>query len=101
MRDGPGGGAKIRVEGGLAETGGFSPSRHPGSIDVDTGREGLPDTAGILRATEEAVGLQEKERRGRKTTLRRKMRQMRDGVQISGRSVRKRGLLSDRARHPM
>ena len=52
LRGGPGGGAKISVEGGLAETSGFSPSRHPGSVDVDTGREGLPDTAGILRATD-------------------------------------------------
>lgn len=42
-----------------------SPPQHPRSTgDVDTEREGLPDTAGILRATEEAVGLQEKKEGG-------------------------------------
>lgn len=62
-----GDGAEINVEDGLVETRGFSPSQHPGSTgDVDTGREGLPDTAGILRATEAAVGLQEKEAGGAK-----------------------------------
>lgn len=65
LKDGPGNGAKINVEGALVETSGFSPSQHPRSTgDVDTEREGLPDTAGIPRATEEAVGLQEREEGG-------------------------------------
>lgn len=65
LKDGPGNGAEINVEGGLVETSGFSPSQHPRSIgDVDTEREGLPDTAGIPRATEEAVRLRERKEGG-------------------------------------
>ena len=57
----PGDGAEMTVEGGLVGTSGFSLSQRPRSIgDVDAEREGWPATAGMLRATEESVGLQEK-----------------------------------------
>lgn len=60
-----GNGAEINAEGGLVETSGFSPSQHPWGIgDADTEREGLPDTAGVPRATEEAVGLQRRRKEG-------------------------------------
>lgn len=46
-----------RVDGGLVKASGFSPSQRSRSLRVDPGQEGLPDMAGVLKATEEAVRL--------------------------------------------
>lgn len=46
-----------RVDGGLVKASSFSPSQRSRSLRVDPRQEGLPDTAGVLKATEEAVRL--------------------------------------------
>lgn len=70
----------------------------PGAPAVLTVGEKDGLTRGTPRPTERAVGLHQKEGGvERKASRRRKMREMRNEVRVSGRSGRKRGLLSVRA----